>query len=59
MKGLKQKRKERNMTTIELANAIGIKQGSISMYENGKRFPRKEVLNKLCEFFDCKVDDLL
>ena len=56
MKGLKQKR---NMTTIELANAIGIKQGSISMYENGKRFPRKEVLNKLCEFFDCKVDDLL
>ena len=47
------------MTTIELANAIGIKQGSISMYENGKRFPRKEVLNKLCEFFDCKVDDLL
>lgn len=59
MQGLKQKRKERNMTTMELANIVGVRQSSISMWESGKAFPRKDTLDKLCRFFNCKVDDLL
>jgi transcriptional regulator len=59
MQGLKAKRKERKMTAIELAKVLSVQQSSISMWERGKAFPRKEMLDKLCEFFDCKVDDLL
>jgi transcriptional regulator len=59
MQGLKAKRKERKMTSIELAKALSVQQSSISMWESGKAFPRKDTLDKLCKFFDCKVDDLL
>ena len=59
MNGLKQKRKERGMTLLQLANAIGVKQAAISLWENGKRFPRKEMLVMLCQVFDCKMDELL
>lgn len=59
MKGLREKRKERGMTLLQLANAIGVKQAAISLWENGKRFPRKEILITLCRVFDCKMDDLL
>lgn len=59
MQGLKVKRQERGMTLFQLANAIGVKQAAISLWEIGKRFPRKDTLDKLCKFFDCKVDDLL
>ena len=59
MQGLKVKRQERGMTLFQLANAIGVKQAAISLWEIGKRFPRKDTLDKLCKFFDCNVDDLL
>lgn len=59
MKGLKQKRKERGMTLLQLANAIGVKQAAISLWERGKRFPRREKLDALCVLFECKMDDLL
>lgn len=59
MKGLKEKRKEKGLTMCRLASAIGVRQSTISMWENGEAFPRKPALDKLCEFFKCKVDDLL
>ena len=59
MNGLKQKRNERGLTLLQLANAIGVKQAAVSLWEQGERFPRKAALDKLCEFFNCKVDDLL
>lgn len=59
MKGLKQKRKERGMTLLQLANAIGVRQAAISLWERGKRFPRKDTLLVLCKIFDCRLDDLL
>lgn len=59
MNGLKTKRKERKMTLAELGNIIGVGKGAISLWERGERFPRKPALDKLCAFFNCKVDDLL
>lgn len=59
MKGLKQKRKERKMTLAELGKILGYGQCAISTWERGERFPRKAALDKLCAFFNCKVDDLL
>lgn len=59
MQGLKRMRKERGITAAELATAVGVKQSGVSLWESGKRFPRKDTLKKLCEFFNCKVDDLM
>lgn len=59
MKGLREKRKEKRMTMCQLANAIGVRQSAVSMWETGKAFPRKEMLIKLCQVFDCKMDELL
>ena len=59
MQGLKQKRKERKLTLKDIAAAIGCGQAVVSLWERGERFPRKPALDKLCTFFNCKVDDLL
>ena len=59
MQGLKQMRKERGLTQNEISKALNITQQGYSRIESGKAFPRKGTLDKLCKFFDCKVDDLL
>lgn len=59
MNGLKTKRKERKMTLEDIARIVGTTNSSVSMWERGERFPRRPVLDKLCAFFNCKVDDLL
>ena len=59
MNGLKQKRKEMQLTLKDIANQIGVKTAAVSLWERGERFPRKPMLDKLCVFFNCKVDELL
>lgn len=59
MNGLKQKRKERKMTLEDVARIVGTTNSCVSMWERGERFPRRRILDKLCAFFNCKVDDLL
>ena len=59
MNGLKTKRKERRMTLEEVARIVGTTNSCVSLWERGERFPRKPALDKLCAFFNCKVDDLL
>ena len=58
MQGLRQKREERGLTQKELADAVGATKSTVSMWEHGT-LPRKDTLDKLCKFFNCKVDDLL
>lgn len=59
MSGLKIKRKEAQLSQKQLGQEVGISQQSVNLYESGKHFPRKAVLDKLCKFFDCTIDDLL
>lgn len=59
MQGLKQKREERGLTQVSLAQAIGVSQSTVVNWEHGEAFPRKEAFDKLCKFFDCKIDDLM
>ena len=56
---LKDLRKRKGLTQKELAKELGVTYTAICYWETGKRFPRKELLDKLCAFFDCKIDDLL
>jgi len=45
---LKMARIDRGYTQDDLANAINIKQKSVSRYENGKSIPDIETLEKIC-----------
>ena len=59
MQGLRKKRIERKLTLAEVAAANGLSVQSLSNYETGKRFPDKETLIALSNFFNCTIDDLL
>jgi len=46
-------------TLKELAEAIGIRQQTVSLYKNGETQPTPETLVKMAEFFGVSVDYLL
>ena len=59
MKGLKQKRKAQKLTLEDIAKQIGVSFSAVSLWERGERFPRKPMLEKLCNLFSCNIDELL
>lgn len=52
-------RLEKGLTQTQLADKIGLVKGSISAYEQGKKYPSVEVLIKLCTVFDVSSDYLI
>lgn len=55
---VRRKRKHRLMTMKELANAVGVTESSISLYEREKRRIPFDVVCKLSEVFGCTIDEL-
>jgi putative transcriptional regulator len=51
---------ERKLKIADLARAIDVHRNTITLlyYEKAKRIDF-EVLDKLCKFFKCKVEDIL
>ena len=45
---LKDLRKEKGMTQIELATALGVSSGTVAMWETGKRKPSFEMFDTPC-----------
>lgn len=43
---------------IEVANAVGVSQSAISMYEAGERVPRDAIKVKLAKFFGVTVESI-
>ncbi|MBZ4662813.1 MAG: hypothetical protein JG776_495 [Caloramator sp.] len=56
---LKMLRKERGMTGTELGRLLNVSKVAISNWENGNRFPDKDMLLKIAELFNVSVDYLL
>lgn len=56
---LKELRKKKHLTLEELGNAVGMLNSTLSQYENGKRNPNNEVLEKLANFFNVSVPYIL
>lgn len=56
---LKLLRLEEGLTQIELGKQFNLGKTAISLYENNERFPDKETLDKMADFFGCSVDYLL
>ena len=59
MKGLKMIRKERNLNQLKVAMDLNISREALSHYENGKREPSIDMLNKLSEYFNVSIDFLI
>jgi len=52
-------RVDRDIKQIEVANYLGISQGTYSGYESGRVNMPLEALKKLAEFYDVSADYLL
>ena len=56
---LKELRLEKNLGQTELAKAVGVSKGIISLWENGLRQPNMYSLIVLAKFFNISIDELV
>ena len=56
---LKESRKRKNITQVELAAAIDIDPTAISHYENGRMTPSLERLVQISQVLDVTLDELV
>lgn len=56
---LKELRLEKKLGQVELAKAIGVSKGLISLWENGLREPTMCSLILLAKFFKISIDELV
>jgi len=56
---LKELRLEKELGQVELAKAIGVSKGVISLWENGLREPNMNSLISLSKFFNISIDELV
>lgn len=55
LKGL---RVNKNLTQKEVAKRLGTSRETILNWENGKTLPDVMMLFKLCNLYDCTIDDV-
>ncbi len=59
MNNIQKLRKKRNITQVDLANKINVKQETISAYESNKALPSCDVLIKIADYLNTSTDYLL
>lgn len=59
MKKLKELRKERNWSQMELSRRSGVSQSFINYLEAGEKQPTLTTLNKLAKAFGVPISDLI
>lgn len=59
MKGLKEVRKIKKLNQLKVAMDLNISREALSHYENGKRQPSLEMLNKMSKYFNVSIDYLI
>jgi len=52
-------RKQKGISQYEFADRIGFSRGQVANYEQGKREPDYETLQKIADFFEVSTDYLL
>lgn len=52
-------RATRNMTQEQLAMLLGVSRQSVTKWEAEKAYPEMDKLLKLCQIFECSLDDLV
>ena len=59
MNNIKKIRIKRNITQVDLAKQINVKQETISAYESNKALPSADALIKIAEYLNTSTDYLL
>lgn len=59
MTELKKRRKALGFTQVKFAELIGVRQTTLSQYENGDCFPRRDKLDKIASVLRCDIKDLI
>ena len=54
-----ERRKEQNLTQLQLAEKLGITDRAVSKWENGKAMPDSSIMLELCATLKISVNDLL
>ena len=52
-------RAARNMTQEQLAMLLGVSRQSVTKWEAEKSYPEMDKLLKMCQIFECSLDDLV
>ena len=58
-KFIQERRKEKELTQVELAEKLGVSNRTISKWENGNSLPDYSMFNILCEELDITINELL
>lgn len=56
---IKKYREKMNYSQNELAEIIGVNSSTLCQWENGKRYPRIQMLPRIAEALGCTVDELI
>lgn len=56
---LKTLRKQRNISQKELAKALNMSNGLIALYESEKRYPSRDRLEQIADYFNVSIDYLI
>ena len=56
---LRDLREEKGVGQVELAQALGVSKGIISLWENGLREPKMSALIAMAEYFGISIDYLV
>lgn len=54
-----EKRLQAGLTQQELSLKLGVRQNTVSQWENGNRVPSVEILPKLADVLNCTIDELV
>lgn len=52
-------RKQHDISQLKVAQALNVKQATVSQYENGKREPSVDSIKKLKFLFDCSYEEII
>lgn len=58
-KFIAKKRKENNITQLELSEKLGVTDRAVSNWKNGKNMPDLSLLNPLCYIFGITINELI
>ena len=58
-KFIAERRKNKNLTQMQLAEKLGITDRAVSKWENGKAMPDSAIMLELCDTLEISVNDLL
>ncbi len=56
---IREMRKKAGLTQTQLAQKMGVTQGTITQYENGRRFPKLDTLTRIADAIGCDVLSLV